>query len=178
MATRQFSPQALEIDCAAETLRISRWLVESVQRLGRRGVIVAISGGVDSSVCAALASRAFGRDRVLGLLLPERDSSSSSSRLGRQVAERVGIDYIVEDIAPALDAIGCYRRRDDAMRALFPGYGPDWKSKIIIASSMGGKLHYFKLVVQAPGGEAIGPPRQDRAAGDKWRYAFRVKEGP
>ena len=138
-------------------------MVESVARLGRRGVVVAISGGVDSSVCAALAARAFGRPRMLGLLLPEKDSSSASARLGRQVAERVGIDYLVEDIAPALEAIGCYRRRDDAMRALFPDYGPDWKSKIVIASSMGGKLHYFKLVVQAPGGpvqEKRLPPKE------------------
>jgi len=152
MVARQFGPQALDIDCTAETLRIGKWLVENVARLGRRGVVVAISGGVDSSVCAALAARAFGRPRVLGLLLPERDSSSSSARLGRQVAERAGIDYLVEDIAPALEAIGCYHRRDEAMRRLFPDYGPDWKSKIVIASSMGGKLHYFKLVVQAPGG--------------------------
>lgn len=152
MDARQLSPRALDIDRAAETLRIGRWLVETVAHLGRRGVVVAISGGVDSSVCAALAARAFGRARVLGLLLPERDSSSSSATLGRQVAERVGIDYLVEDIAPALEAIGCYRRRDEAIRRLFPDYGPDWKSKIVIASSMGGKLHYFKLVVQAPGG--------------------------
>jgi NAD+ synthase len=131
--------------------------------LGRRGVVIAISGGIDSSVCAALAARAFGRPRVLGLLLPERDSSSASARLGRQVAEKVGIDYLVEDIAPTLDAIGCYRRRDAAMGALFPDYGPDWKSKIVIASSMGGKMHYFKLVVQAPAGtvhEKRLPPKE------------------
>jgi NAD+ synthase len=152
MRAEQFNPKVLELDCAAETLRIGRWLVENVKRLGRRGAVVAISGGVDSSVCAALATRALGRPRVLGLLLPERDSSSASTRLGRQVADQLGIDYLVEDIAPTLEAIGCYERRDAAIRKLFPEYGPAWKSKIVIASSMGGKLHYFKLVVQAPQG--------------------------
>jgi len=152
MVEQLFGPGVLALDCAAETARISQWLVDNVGRLGRRGVVIAISGGIDSSVCAALAARAFGRPRVLGLLLPERDSSSAAASLGRKVAEKVGIDYLVEDIAPALDAIGCYRRRDAAIRVLFPDYGSDWKSKIVIASGMGGKIHYFKLVVQAPDG--------------------------
>ena len=163
MYEQRFGPEVLALDCAGETARIGQWLVDSVARLGRRGVVVAISGGIDSSVCAALAARAFGRSRVLGLLLPERDSSSASARLGRQVAEQAGIDYLVEDIAPTLDAIGCYRRRDAAIGVLFPEYGPGWKSKIVIASGMGGKMHYFKLVVQQPDGtvhEKRLPPKE------------------
>lgn len=152
MADHHFSPHALAIDGASEADRIARWLVERTAQLGRRGVVVAISGGVDSSVCAALAVRAFGHKKVLGLLLPERDSSPESTRLGRLVAGQLGIDYLVEDIAPTLEAIGCYGRRDAAIRDLFPEYGPEWKCKIAIASSMGGKLHHFKLVVQAPDG--------------------------
>ena len=152
MGNRPFDPRVLDLDCAAETQRLGRWLVESVARMGRRGVVVAISGGVDSSVCAALAARAFGPERVFGLLLPERDSSSASTALGRKVAEGAGIDYLVEDIAPTLEAIGCYAQRDAAIRGLFPDYGPDWKSKIVIASSMGGRLHYFKLMVLSPDG--------------------------
>ena len=148
-----FDPRVLDLDCAAETERIGAWLTQTIGHLGRRGAVVAISGGVDSAVCAALAARALGPTKVFGLLLPERDSSPASARLGRQVADLLGIESITEDIAPALQAIGCYERRDAAIRRLFPDYGADWKCKIAIASSMGGKLHYFKLVVQSPEGQ-------------------------
>ena len=87
-----FSRSVLTIDCGAETTWISERLVKIVSRvLRRRGVVVALSGGVDSSVCAALAARAFGPKRVLALLLPERDSSIESTRLGQLVADRLGI---------------------------------------------------------------------------------------
>src|SRR6266481_5151383 len=143
----------LDIDCAAETALIAARLVEIVGRvLRRRGVVVAVSGGIDSSVCAALAARAFGRERILALLLPEHDSSKDSTRLGRLVAEHLGLEYRVEDIGPALEAIGCYRWRDEAIRRIFSAYGAGWRSKIVIAGNQSG-LTYFKLVVQSPSGE-------------------------
>jgi NAD+ synthase len=153
LAPERLDASVLDVDCAAETARISARLVEIVGRvLRRRGVVVAVSGGIDSSVCAALAAKAFGRERVLALLLPEHDSSSDSTRLGRLVVEHLGLEYRVEDIGPALEAIGCYRWRDEAMRRVFPAYGKGWRSKIIIAGSQSG-LTYFKLVVRSPAGE-------------------------
>jgi NAD+ synthase len=151
LAPERLEPSVLDIDCAAETARVAARLVEIVGRvLRRRGVVVAVSGGIDSSVCAALAARAFGRERVLALLLPEHDSSSDSTRLGRLVAEHLRLEYRVEDIGPALEAIGCYRWRDEAIRRIFPAYGEGWRSKIVIA---GQGLTYFRLVVQSPSGE-------------------------
>lgn len=148
------SVEVLKIDCAAEVARIAARLVDIVAReLNRRGVVVALSGGVDSSVCAALAVQAFGPKKVFGLLLPERDSSTTSLVRGRQIAERLGISYVVEDIAPTLNAIGCYRWRDEAMRAVFPEYGADWRSKIAISGGAQGRINFFKLVVQLPSGE-------------------------
>jgi len=150
------SAAVLHIDCAAEVARISARLVELVSRvLHRRGVVVALSGGVDSSVCAALAVRALGCGRVFGLLLPERDSSSASTSLGRLVAGQLGIEHRVEDIGATLEAIGCYRWRDEAMRAVFPAYAADWRSKIVIARGMQGGINFFKLVVQSPAGELL-----------------------
>jgi len=155
-APGRLHPGVLALDCAAEAERIARRFVEIVGRqLSRRGVVVALSGGVDSSVCAALAVRAFGPHKVFGLLLPEKDSSAASEDLGKLVAEHVGIAYLKENIGPTLDAIGCYRWRDEAIRALFPEYGKNWKSKIVIAGGLDGRLNYFKLVVQAPDGRLL-----------------------
>jgi len=152
----RLSADVLKIDCAAEVEKISRWMVDAVAtQLHKRGVIIALSGGVDSSVCGALAVRALGKSKVFGLLLPEHDSSRSSADLGTQVAEQLGIQYQLEHIGPTLEAIGCYRWRDDAMRSVFPGYAKDWKSKIAIAGGTQGKVNFFKLVVQSPAGEVF-----------------------
>lgn len=164
MSHPKLYPDVLAIDCEAEVARIAQRMVEIVgSQLRRRGVIIAISGGVDSAVCAALAVRAFGASKVYGLMLPETDSSSNSLRRGKMVAEQFGIQFSVEDIAPTLEALGCYRRRDEAMRAVFPDFGRDWKSKIAIAGGRGGAFNYFKLVVQSPSGEMFEkrlPPRE------------------
>jgi NAD+ synthase len=121
--------------------------------LSRRGLVVAISGGIDSSVCAGLAVKAIGAKKVFGLLLPERDSSPSSTHRGRLLAEHLGIDYEVQDIAPALAAIGCYQWRDAAIRRVFPAYRDDWKSKIVINGGLDGELNHFHLVVETADGE-------------------------
>jgi len=145
---------ALNLDEAAEVTKISQRLRESLRNhLHRRGLVVAISGGIDSAVCAALAVKAVGIERVFGLLLPERESASESSIRGRMVAEQLGIAYEMFDIAPVLDALGCYQWRDDAIRAVFPCYSAGWKNKIIIAGGQAGRFNYFKLVVQSPDGQ-------------------------
>src|SRR5690242_18234893 len=125
-------------------------MVEIVGRdLRRRGVVVALSGGVDSSVCVGLAVKAFGPERVRVLLLPERESSASSVELGRRVSAQFGVEPVLHDITPALEGLGAYRIRDEAMREVIPGYGPGWKSKLVIAGGQQGGLNYFKLVARA-----------------------------
>jgi NAD+ synthase len=144
----------LALDPGWESAAIAERLRALVQGdLRRRGVVVALSGGVDSSVCVALAAQAFGPQKVLALLLPERESSPSSLTLGRAVAEQFGVQALVEDITPALEGLGAYRRRDEAIRRVFPSYGEGWKSKIVIAGGTDGGLNFFKLVVSDPGGQ-------------------------
>jgi NAD+ synthase len=113
-------------------------------------LVVSISGGVDSATCAALAVRALGAKNVLGLLLPERESSAASLQLGRRVASQLGIEYEVVDITQVLEALDCYRLRDDAIRSVVPGFGEGWKSKLVIAGE--GGISYFNLVVASPDG--------------------------
>src|SRR5579884_3153639 len=145
--------RVLELDPEATADGLSRRMREILaHELSRRGFVVAISGGVDSAVCAALASAAVGAERVFGLLLPERDSAGTSVTRGKLVAEHLGLRYEVTDIAPALEALGCYRLRDDAIRAVFPPYGAGWRSKIVIRGG-NGRINHYHLVVQSPGGD-------------------------
>ncbi len=152
-AKPRLGPAVLRIDAEAETQRICAWIVERLRHYRRRGLVIGLSGGVDSSVCAALAVRAVGESRVFGLMMPEQDSSGTSLSRAELLCKRFSIAHAVEDITPALVALGCYRARDAAMRGIFPEYGSDWKSKIAIAGGHNGTFNYFNLVVQPPNGE-------------------------
>lgn len=143
----------LKLDETVEIERIGARLRESLGRvLHKRGLVIAMSSGIDSSVCAALAVRALGPDKVYGLLLPERDSSPESARNAEILAKHLGIRYQIEDIAPTLEAIGCYRWRDDAIRRALPEYASGWKNKIVISGGHEGRINHFKLVAQDPNG--------------------------
>lgn len=144
------------MDCAQEVARISEWMRRSVgQTMRRRGTVVALSGGVDSSVCVALAVRAFGPGKVFGLRMPEYESSEVGTELGRVVANQLGITSELEHIGPSLEAIGCYRHRDAAIRNVFPDYTTGWRSKIAIAGGTDGGFNYFRLIVQSPDGATL-----------------------
>jgi len=105
-------------------------------------------------VVAALCVRAFGKDKVLGLFMPERHSSDDALTLGRLLADTLGIEAIVEDIAPALEGLGCYRRQDEAIRSIVPQYGPGWKCKLVLPSILeAGRLNVTRLTVQSPEGD-------------------------
>ena len=145
----------LDIEECSEVERLSGGLTKAVSTvLHKRGAVVAISGGVDSAVCAALAVRAVGVERVLALILPERDSSPESAVRARALAAHLGLTPLEQDIGPALEAIGCYRFRDEAARRVLPDYGPGWRMKLVVAGGLEGRINHFRLVAQAPDGTA------------------------
>ncbi|RWM70948.1 MULTISPECIES: NAD(+) synthase [Mesorhizobium] len=150
-----FSKAALVLNARVEVDRIVQTLREQVfGTLRRRGVVIGLSGGIDSSVVASLCARAFGSDKVLGIFMPERHSSGDSLRLGRSVAAQLGIDTILEDIAPALEAVGAYRRQIEAIQMVVPQYGDGWKCKLVLASVLESNgLNITRLTVQDPEGK-------------------------
>jgi NAD+ synthase len=141
-----------ELDYAAEAARICAALVEITRKLKRRGLVVAMSGGIDSSVCAALAVRALGAEKVYGLLLPERDSTLGDGSLGKLLAEHLGIAFERQDISPALAALGCYSSQHEVLRRVLPGYDESWRFKLVLAAAMGGKVSITRVVAQDPHG--------------------------
>ncbi|BDG04630.1 NAD(+) synthase [Anaeromyxobacter oryzae] len=149
-----FSREVLRIDAPQVAASIQAAIREQVLgTLRRRGAVVGMSGGIDSSVVASLCVRALGPDRVFGLLMPERDSSADALRLGRLLAGRLGIRHAVEDVGPALDALGCYARQREAIRSVFPGYGDGWRCKLTLPSLLDGeRLNITQLTVEDPEG--------------------------
>jgi NAD+ synthase len=124
-AKRTFHKDILKLNPKAACEQIIARLRQDVRRvLQRRGVIIGLSGGVDSSVTLALAVQALTPERVLGVMMPERDSSPESEELARQVANQFGVETVVESLTDALEGFGCFRRRDDAIARVFPEYSP------------------------------------------------------
>lgn len=151
----EFSKESLKLDSAREAERIIDFLRQTVgQTLHRRGAVVGISGGIDSSVVLALCVKAFGAEKVVGLMLPERESSPESLSLAQMLADQFGVKTVTEDITPILEGAGCYRRRDEAVRRLFPEYGEGWKVKIVLPGSLLDEdtLNVFRATVIAPDG--------------------------
>ena len=152
---RSISKDILKIDPALETERIVAAIREIVlHQLKRKGAVIGVSGGIDSSVVAFLCARALGKDRVLVLFAPEAESSSDSLRLGRMVAECLGVRHVTEDITRILRASGCYERRDEAVRRVIPEYGEGHRCKIILPNLLeANRYAIFSVVVQSPLGE-------------------------
>lgn len=159
MTTQPLTPAVLELDLEAEADRIAARLREILSgTLHRRGLVVAISGGIDSSVSVSLAVRAIGPERVFALILPEQDSSDDSANRAGILARHLGIEALTVNIAPALEAIGCYRWRDEAVRSVVPQYTTGWRMKIVISGGLAGRINRFKLIAQAPDGAIVEAP--------------------
>ena len=151
-----FSQDSIKIDPALETEKIvSRLRSELIQKLHKKGAVIGISGGLDSSVVLALCVRALSSDKILALMLPEKDSSPDSLKLAQILAEKFNVKYVVEEISDSLTALGCYRRRDNAVKKVFPEYNESYKMKITIPkdNTSKGLINFFNLSIITPTGE-------------------------
>ena len=152
-----FSKSALNLDPAKETDRIVAFMQQTVRQNMRRGAVVGISGGIDSAVVLALAVRAFGAERVVAVMMPDKDSDPISETLARELAARYGVKPILEDITGALTGFDCYRRRDDAIKRVVPDYdaAKGYKAKIVLPQDLleGDTLNVFSVTVIRPDGK-------------------------
>jgi len=145
------APAGVPFDAGACLAVLVEETAAAIRQLRRRGAVVAVSGGVDSGVVAGICARAVGPERVLCLRLPERDIGGSSSDLGLELARALGARTEEEPITRALEGLGFYSRRDDAIRRVFPDYEPSWRHKLVRSPPSGGII-FFSLVVERPDG--------------------------
>jgi NAD+ synthase len=152
----KFHKNVLDLDCAKECAKIEQAIRDLVGReLHRRGVVVGVSGGVDSAVCVTLATRALGPERVFGILMPGKNTTPANTELGKKICEGLGIKFAMQPIYPAIEALGGYKRRDDAIRKMYPEYKPGDKYKIAIADDVLGsnRINFFNLILQGSDGK-------------------------
>jgi len=153
-STVSLSAENLRLDAAAETERICGHIQNYIVKVRRRGAIIGLSGGIDSSVTAALCARALGKERVLGLLMPERHSAAETSSLGFKVAAALGIEAQEHEISQILEASGCYLMQERAVKSVIPSYIPGAPFKIVLPRQ-GEGYKLFSIVAELPTGETI-----------------------
>jgi NAD+ synthase len=148
-----FSMEALRIDAGAMAERIEQAIKEQVAALRRRGAVVGLSGGIDSSVVTCLCVRALGARRVQVLFMPERDSSPDALELGRLLTSQLDVPTLVEDVTAVLEAAGCYAKQAEAIRSVFPEYQDDYRCKVTLPSILEGeRFNVSSLTIESPSG--------------------------
>jgi NAD+ synthase len=147
----------LNLNCEAETEKIKSEIQHVIsKKLKRRGAVVGLSGGIDSSVTVGLCEKAMGKDRVTALLMPELHSSDDTLDLSRMVADHFGVHVIYEDITQILESLGFYKRYDAAIQSIIPEYGTGWKSKIATSNILESKgFTFFSVIAESPDGNQI-----------------------
>lgn len=150
----KFEKNILKIDCVSEVERISAFIKDQVQSMHRKGIVIGLSGGVDSALAAVLSVKAIGRNKVFGLLLPDKESSLQSAEFATKQAALLGIETLLIDITPVLEAFGTYEKRDAVAKSVFPQFGPGYGMKITLPSDILNKETYniFSLTVVDPQG--------------------------
>jgi len=157
-----FTKDSLNLDPALETERIVKFLQQNVRQTMRRGAVVGISGGIDSAVVFALSVRAFGPNKVVAVMMPDKDSDKLSEQLARELAKKFGVEPMLEDITGALQGFDCYRRRDEAIAHVFPEYNADkgYKAKIVLPQDLldNATLNVFSVTIVRPDGSEETKP--------------------
>ncbi|MBT8358749.1 MAG: NAD(+) synthase [Desulfobacterales bacterium] len=151
-----FDLDVLKIDPEEELEKLSDFMVKQVKVVFRRkGVIVGLSGGIDSACIAAVAVHAIGKENVVGLVLPETESNPISSEYATKHARALGIEHRQINIASTVDSVVQYKWRDEFMQKLIPDYKPGYKYNISLPTDLleRDSFNFYNLQVQMPGGD-------------------------
>ena len=147
--------EAMQIQAGEEVARLSKWMKNQIfHEFKRRGAVIGVSGGIDSAVSLALAVHALGKNRVVALAMPEQDSSPDSQKLAEEISEKFGVELVVNDVFPALDAMGCYDKLAASIKETFPDYDASQdKIKLVLPNTLLEKpgLNIFSLALLRPG---------------------------
>ncbi len=150
-----FNLEVLKIDPVQELDVLSEFIVGQVNSFRKKGVVVGLSGGIDSACIAAVAAHALGKEKVVGLILPESESNPISSEYATKHAQALGIEHRQIDITPTVDSIVKYKWRDEFLQKLIPEYKPGYKYNITLPTDLleRASFSFYRLQVQMPDGE-------------------------
>jgi NAD+ synthase len=152
----KYTKDLILLNAATEAETLIQKLRDTVAfKLRKRGAVVGVSGGIDSSVVLALCAKTFGPEKVFAVMMPEKDSSPASKELATLLCDKFNVPYVLEDLTDAVNGFGCYQRRDEAVKRVFPEYIPDiHKMKIVLKDDKEarGKINIFYLIIIFPDG--------------------------
>lgn len=142
------------LDCPDVVQKISSFIKAQLLSQRKEGIVIGLSGGVDSALCLHLCLEAVGSQRILGIILPERESSPQSKEYALNESRHLGVNTEICEITEALQSLGAYQQRDAAIKEIFPGYDGTQKSKIILPGNILEKdtLNFYTLVLEDPDG--------------------------
>lgn len=162
----EFSKEILTINAEETALRIEKFIRDTVKHTyHRKGIVIGLSGGVDSAVACALSVRALGAERVCGLLLPERDSNPVSREYALMVVKSLGTPYEEIEITPMLESFNVYGKRERIVKRVFPELDGPYKFRLVLPQDLldRDRLNVYHLEVLRDDGSVLRKRLSHRA---------------
>jgi len=138
----------------------------TLKNFKRKGVVIGLSGGIDSALISELCVKALGKEKVVGLLLPEKESNPVSLQYGLKQAEKMGIQTINEDITDHLISLKVYERRDNVIKQLFPEFAHSYRFHVTLPQNLleQDRLNYHSITIA----DANGKSQAKRLSSKEW----------